>query len=257
MKRYKKNYELKNQAKDWMEGKYGGAIRILALSYIISWLVRLTINGVAGNTMASVYAMTGSRSAATAVSFLFDGVLIVAGILLGVMNAGITLYFLNIASGQQPLVKDLFYGFRNDSKKALIISAALTLCQTVCLWPGQYLSQNFLSTREARWMVYALVATVIGLCVYVPVVLGISLSFYLMLDFPQNSGKETLMLCWRLMRGNRKRLFLLELGFLPLMLLCLLSFGIGFLWLEPHMRMTYTCFFLDMMNPAQASPSSH
>ena len=70
-----------------------------------------------------------------------------------------------------------------------------------------------------------------------------------MLDFPQNSGKETLKLCWRLMRGNRKRLFLLELGFLPLLLLCLLSFGIGFLWLEPYMHMTYTCFFLDMMNP--------
>ena len=44
------------------------------------------------------------------------------------------------------------------------------------------------------------------------------------------------------------RLFLLELGFLPPMLLCVLSLGIGFLWLEPYMQMTYTYFFLDLMN---------
>ena len=53
------------------------------------------------------------------------------------------------------------------------------------------------------------------------------------------------------MKGNRKRLFLLELSFLPLMLLCILSFGIGFLWLEPYMQMTYTHFFLDLMNPRE------
>ena len=82
--------------------------------------------------------------------------------------------------------------------------------------------------------------------------MGIGLSFYLMLDFPQNSGKETLSLCWRLMKGHRSRLFLLELGFLPLMLLCILSFGIGFLWLQPYMQMTYACFFLDLMNPKSA-----
>lgn len=251
MKQYMKNFELKNQAKDRLEGRYGGAIRILCLSYLISWLTRLVINNVASNTMASVYSMTGSRNAATAVSVLFDGVLLFAGVILGVMNAGITLYFLNIAIGQQPFAKDLFYGFKNDSKKALVISAALSLCQAVCLWPGQYLLQNFLSIREARWIGYALVAMAIGLCVYVPISLGISMSFYLMLDFPQNSGQETLKLCWRLMKGHRKRLFLLELGFLPLMLLCILSFGVGFLWLEPYMQMTYTCFFLDMMNPRQ------
>lgn len=249
MKQYMKNYELKNLAKDRLEGRYGGAIRVLCLSYLISWLTRLVINNVAGNTMASVYSMTSSRNAAIAVSVFFNGLLLLATVILGVMNAGITLYFLNLASGQQPVVKDLFYGFRNDSKKALGISAALTLCHAVCLWPSQYLFQHFLEAQEARWIMYALIALAIGLCVYVPISLGISLSFYLMLDFPQNSGKETLKLCWRLMLGNRKRLFLLELGFLPLLLLCLLSFGIGFLWLEPYMHMTYTCFFLDMMNP--------
>lgn len=251
MKQYKKNYEIKNAAKDRLEGKYGGAILILLLNVIISWITRLLINNVATTTMNSVYAMSGSMNAALTVSFLFDGLLLVANIILGVMQAGITLYFLSIACNQQPFTKNLFYGFRNDSKKALVISAAMTVCQAVCLWPGQYMSQNFLSTRDGKWVLPALAATVIGLCIYIPVSLGIAMSFYLMLDFPQNSGKESLQLCWRLMKGNRKRLFLLELSFLPLMLLCVLSFGIGFLWLEPYMQMTYTYFFLDLMNPKE------
>lgn len=249
MKQYKKNYELKNAARDRLEGKYKGAISIMFLSFVISWFARLVVNSVANSTMRSVYAMSGSVSAARAVTIVFDVVLLAANILLGVMNAGIALYFLNIACGQQPFTRDLFYGFKNDSKRALVVSAAVTLCNTVCLGPGQYLSQNFLNTRDAKWMLPALLATAVGLCVYVPISLGLAMSFFLMLDFPEKSGKETLKLCWRLMKGNRKRLFLLELSFLPLMLLCLLSFGIGFLWLEPFMQMTYTYFFLDLMNP--------
>ena len=253
MKQYKKNFELKNTAKDKLEGKYGGAMLILLLSTAISWMTRLIINTVAGSTMNSVYTMTNSTSAATAVSFLFDGLLLLAGILLGVMNAGITLYYLNIACGQPFLVRDIFYGYKTDSKRILIVSAAMAIFQAVCLWPGQYLLQQYLSNKSLTWLLYALIATVAGLCVYVPVSLGIAMSYYLLLDFPQNSGKETLQLCWRIMKGQRGRLFCLELSFLPLMLLCILSFGIGFLWLEPYMQLTYTYFFLDLMNPKEIS----
>lgn len=249
MKQYKKIYEIRNMAKDKMESKYGGAILITFLSALLSGMVRLSINSVCTNTMNTVYGMTGSTGAARGISILFDVLLAAAGILMGVMNAGIALYFLNLACGQAASLRDLFYGFRTDSKKFLVISAAIVLCQTICLWPGQYLLQNYLSTHDAKWVLYALAAAGVGLCFYVPISLGIALSFYLILDFPQNSGRETLSLCWRMMRGHRGRLFQLELGFLPLMLLCILSFGVGFLWLEPYMQMSYACFFLDLMNP--------
>lgn len=252
MGQYQKNDALKNLAKDKLEGKYMGAIGILLLADLLSWAVRLSINSTGRSSMNHIYALTASGAAATAISFLFDALLLSADILLGVTEAGITLYFLNLASGQTASVQDLFYGFRTDSKKYLAISAAMTVTQAVCLWPGEYLGQNYFTARDPKWLLYALGATAVGLCVYVPIMLGISMSFYLALDFPQHSGKETLLLCWRRMKGHRKRLFFLELGFLPLMLLCVLSFGIGFLWLHPYMRMVYTCFFLDWMNPEQS-----
>lgn len=251
MKQYKKSYELKNAAKDKLEGKYGGAILIFLLSALISGAMRLFINIIASATMNSVYALTGSVGAVTAISFVFDAILLFAGILMGVMNVGIALYFLNLACGQPGRVGNLFYGFQTDSKKALIVTGAIILCQTVCLWPSQYLLQNYLNTRQESWLLYGAAALIVGLCVYIPISLGITMSLYLMLDFPQNSGGKTLALCWRVMKGHRRRLFCLELSFLPLMLLSVLSFGIGFLWLYPYMQMTYTCFFLDLMNPRQ------
>jgi hypothetical protein len=249
MKQYKKIYELKNTAKDKLEGKYGGAVLILLLSALMSGILRLSISSVAGATMSTVYSMTGSLNTVTALSFVFDALLLLATILLGVMNAGIALYFLNMACGQPFSIGNLFYGYQGESKKTLLITAAMVLLQAVCLWPGQYLAQNYLNTGDVKWIGYAFLACGLGLCLYLPVSLGISMSFYLMLDFPQNPGGKTLSLCWRMMKGHKRRLFRLELSFLPLMLLCVLSFGIGFLWLNPYMQMTYTCFFLDLMNP--------
>ena len=248
MTRYKQNYELKNAAKDKLDGKYTGAILILVLSSLISNAVTLLIDSIGTTTLDSVRQISGA--AYVIIFVVFNLLLLLADIICAIMDVGITLYFLNIACRRPPSTRDLFYGFQNDSKKSLIITAAIVLCRLVCLWPFQQLAQTLLRTRELKWLLYAGIALVIGLCIYVTVFLGIALSYYLLLDFPQISAKETLALSWRTMRGQRRRLFLLEMSFLPLMLLCILSFGIGFLWLRPYMQMTYTCFFLDLMNPA-------
>lgn len=253
MKQYKKTYELKNIAKDRLDGKYANAILIFFLNALIAGAVHLFVSTVASTTVNTIYFSTGSESASTAVSLLFDLILLAANIVLCVMNAGITLYFLNVACGQQFMIRDLFYGYRTDSAKVLIIAGAMVLCQAICLWPGQYLAQNYLTDREPLWLFYGALALGVGLCIYIPVSLGIGMSFYLMLDFPQYSARQVLSLCWRMMKGQRLRLFRLELSFLPLLFLCVLSFGIGFLWVNPYMQMTYTYFFLDLMNPKETS----
>lgn len=253
MTQYKQNFELKNAAKDKLDGKYTGAILILVLSSLISNTATLLIDSIGTTTLNTIRQLSGSGAAYVIIFVVFNALLVLANIICTVMEVGITLYFLNIACNRPLSVRDLFYGFQNDSKKSLAIATAIVLCRLVCIWPFQYLAQNLLRTRDIKWLLYSGIALVIGICIYITISLGIALSFYLLLDFPQNSAKETLALCWRTMRGHRRRLFFLEMSFLPLVLLCLLSFGIGFLWLEPYMQTTYACFFLDLMNPS-ASP---
>ncbi len=256
MTRYKQNYELKNAAKDKLDGKYTGAVLILVLSSLISNIVTLLIDSVGTATLDTVGRLSGSGTAQTVILIIFNTLLALANVICAVMEVGIALYFLNIACCRPLSVRDLFYGFQNDSRKSLTIAVAIVLCRLVCLWPFQYLAQNLLRTRDLKWLLYAGIAFVIGLSIYVTVSLGIALSFYLMLDFPQYSARDTLVLSWRIMRGQRRRLFILEISFLPLTLLCILSFGIGFLWLKPYMQMTYACFFLDLMNPASDNNNS-
>lgn len=249
MKQYRKNYQLKNAAKDRLDGRYGGAVLLTLLQLIITGAVSMLINRASATAQASVYAGSGSGMALRLTALAFDLLLTGANIICAVLNAGAALYFLNLACGQPLSVSDLFYGFRQDSRKALTIAAAQVLCRVVPLLPGQYLLQHALNTGSALWYLAAAAALLAGLCIYVPVSLGLFLSFYLMFDFPEYSGKETLALSWRIMKGQRSRLFWLQLSFLPLILLGILSFGIGFLWLEPYMQLTYTQFFLNLMNP--------
>ena len=251
MKQYKKPYELKNLAKDQLQGKYGSAVLILFLYSLITGSVSLLINMVANMTTATAYAMTGSVSTITVINILFEVIHLAAAIVMGILQAGITLFFLNIACNQPYAAGNLFYGFKNDSGKALVLSGAVGLCNAICLYPSQYCMSAYLQARDPKMLYATFLTMAIGFCVYIPISLGLSQVFYLMLDYPDRTAKETLALTFRVMKGNKGRLFFLQLSFLPMMILCVLSFGIGFLWLNPYMQMTYTCFFLDMMNPAE------
>lgn len=252
MKQYKKPYELKNLAKDKLQGKYGAAVLILFLYSLITNGTTLFISMLANMTSATVYALTGSSSAVTVMTIVFELINLTAVIILGILQAGITLFFLNIACGQPYATGNMFYGFKRDSGKALILSAAVGLCNAVCLYPSQYCLSAYLNNRNSQMLYIACILMLIGFCVYIPISLSLSQVFYLMLDYPDRTARDTLALSFQVMRGNRERLFYLQLSFLPMIILCICSLGIGFLWLNPYMQMTYTYFFLDIMNPAES-----
>ncbi len=253
MNGYQKFYQLKNDAKNSLEGKYGNAIGVLVTGTLITNLVISWITGIVGGVSASALEVTGSQAAYIFAEILAQAVVLAASILLGVLNAGIALFYLNASCGQPCSVNNLFYGFSKDNKKCLYLSSVLAISQTICLLPYQYLFARVPKvTSEAELtsaLLFAGIALLVGGIVYLPISMGLGLVFFFMLDFPTLSAKETLTLCWNKMKGQKFRLFRLNLSFLPLMLLCILSFGIGFLWLRPYMQMTYAKFYLNLMAP--------
>ena len=250
MKQYAKSYELKNKAKDKLGGKYGSAILVTFLGMLIPGAVRMFVNLLFSPFMPSVTAIGNPSSLIP--SYIFAILLsLVLSIVLGIFDVGITLFFLNMSCGQPYSVRDLFYGFRNDWRKALTLSGIVAFISAVCLFPYQYMMDYFLLTRQETWLYGAAIAMVIGYCIYIPVTLNLSLVYYLMLDFPDKGAGEILKLSIQFMRGHKKRLFYIQMSFIPLMLLCVCTLYIGFLWLMPYMYMTETCFFLDIMNPKE------
>ena len=244
MKQYKKCYELKNTAKDKLDGKYFLAVTVCFMSVVVEYAVSLLMGEVLPNPIRS----TGVSVPAYVVNGIFS---LVLSWILGVMRLGTSLFFLNIACGHPYKLSDLFYGYKHDSSRALIVSGVYTLLSAVCQMPGQYLAEAFFLTYDRSLAIAGIAAAIIGLCILLPVLAGISLSFYLLLDFPNKTAWEVLTLSFRIMNGHKRRWLYMTLSFLPLMILCVLSVYIGFLWLMPYMQMTYACFFLDIMNPKE------
>lgn len=237
MNHYKSSTELKNLAKDKLTGKYGSAILVIFLVHVITFVV--------SNIISMVIPAT------TAGFFLNLVVTLAVSAILGVFNAGTALFFLNAACGQPYSLNNLLYGFREQTNKCLAISSVLALVSFVCLTPYQIFTTFYLHTLSLNWMMAALLSMAVGMVIYVPISLALSQSFYLILDYPSLTAMETLKMSIRVMKGHKGRLFYIQVSFLPLMLLCVFTCCIGFLWVIPYMQMTSTFFFLDLMNPAK------
>lgn len=77
--------------------------------------------------------------------------------------------------------------------------------------------------------------------------LSYSLTFYILSDNPSLSAIEALNKSKVMMNGNKLKLFNLYLRLFLLFLLCLLTFGIGLLWLIPYKNVVMAAFYDDLI----------
>jgi uncharacterized membrane protein len=75
---------------------------------------------------------------------------------------------------------------------------------------------------------------------------GYSMAFFLLIDNPEIGISEALRNSKEMMYGYKGKLFMLNLSFIGWMFLCILSFGIGFLWLQPYMMTSMVLFYEDL-----------
>lgn len=248
MKQFQSRAELKNTAKDMLTGKYGaailmfilkGSLTIFLLSMTLSFDMQLAV-------LFQAFTQSADSPLATVISQL---IALLASIFLNIFNVGIFYFFLNAACGQPFSAANLFYGFKQDFGRSFIISGVLVLLNKICFLPREIMMELFLKNGSLDTLLISklLIAFVIGLIIYIPLSLGLSQCYFLMLDFPRHGAGKIIKLSFQVMKGQKLRLFCLQLSFLPLILLSLLSFGIGMLWLTPYMNMVYTLFFLDLM----------
>ena len=238
MKRYQSNAELKDLAKEKLSGRFGNAIFALII-------VSMVTRAVSGTTAAFIPVGGWIWNIA---SILFTAVI---SAFLGILQTGIAYYFLNVACNMEYSYSNLFYGVQVNAEKSVKVSIVHVALETICTLPFQILMLIFIQSFDFKYLLFAYVAMFIGYAVMAPFSLAISQSYYLLLDFPDSSAKEVIETSIRIMKGHKWRLFKLELSFLPLQLVCVLSLGIGNIWLNPYLRMTHTLFFLDLMNPGR------
>jgi len=148
-------------------------------------------------------------------------------IITGPMMLGQVRYFIGLRRGFNPPLGVIFDGFK-------LFSSALVLNLLMVLF-------------ILLWSLLLIIPGIIA-------ALKFSQAFYIMNDNPGIKPMDALRQSKEMMYGYKGRLFMLYLSFIGWALLCVLTFGIGFLWLIPYIQLSAANFYEELRNINTAVP---
>ena len=86
--------------------------------------------------------------------------------------------------------------------------------------------------------------------------LSYAMTFFILADDDTVGPRQAISKSKEMMTGNRWKLFCLTCRFWGWSLLCVLTCGIGFIWLFPYMAISMAKFYDDLLQDSSAIPLS-
>lgn len=225
--------ELKKMARMALNGKWKKAV-------LFSLLTMLITGGLSAITTVfdSPTTLTGS--------IIYWAASIIVALISGLFSAGSAYFYLNICRGREFSYSDLFAAFRMSPDRFLI-SSLITSCVSLISTLPVYL---WTPTSEAELITYSLIVSLsalIGSIASLIISLFFALSHYLLVDFQELGAIDSLRMSAYLMKGNKGRYFYITLSFMGWVFLSIFTLGIGLLWIEPYMNMTFVYFYENVL----------
>lgn len=163
------------------------------------------------------------------------------------LSVGVTCMNMNIARGKKPALGMVFHAFKNHPDRFLLVGILLTVLTVLAAIPAGIGMVLFYVLEIHVALAIGLVALcLLGIFLIVFVQLQYALTVYIMLDHPQMGVMEALRTSRRQIGGHRGRLLYQFFSFIGLHALCILSIGIGYLWVLPYQFQTTANFYLDI-----------
>lgn len=149
----------------------------------------------------------------------------------------------SIAQHKKVEMKDLFFYVKNMPDRYIVarfILFGLTLFGILPIVGGILL----LYFRKA--IIPSLVFIIVGIIITLLITLTYDLLFFVLMENPDFSIKDAFMHMKQLMKGHLGTYFYLQLSFLGMVLLVVLSFGLAILWVQPYITQTVTLFYYEL-----------
>jgi uncharacterized membrane protein len=178
---------------------------------------------------------------------------IVSLLVTGPFMLGLALFFLDLSRGRPTQIGRLFEGFQQFGRA---LGAYLLMILFIFLWAipfiigmvamvltGAQTAASQTAPQLPAWGVPVL------FLLYIPVIVAMlrySMVFYALADNPVCGAMESIRRSTLMMKGNKAKLFLLGLRFIGWGILCMLTLGIGFLWLMPYVSTSIARFYDDV-----------
>jgi uncharacterized membrane protein len=173
-----------------------------------NWLMAILVFVVVG-IISAVISLIPDATISSIVSF----------VILSPITFGIYAYYLQLIRGQQPKLETIFSGFQKFGTTLL-----LNLLMTIFV---------------LLWTLLLIIPGIIASFRY-------AMAWYILHDNPEIRAIDAIRQSKAMMQGYKGQLFLLYLSFIGWFILCILSFGIGFLWLLPYIQSSSSAFYENL-----------
>ncbi len=140
-------------------------------------------------------------------------------IIVGPLAVGIAIFSLSISRNQEASLGQLFLGF---SKFGICLAAYLLVALFTFLWTLLLIIPGIIAA------------------------ISYSMTFFIIADENSIGAMEAIDKSKKMMDGNKWKYFCLGLRFIGWAILCILTLGIGFLWLAPYVQVTMAKFYDDV-----------
>ena len=139
----------------------------------------------------------------------------------GPMLVGVSMFSLSLSRGENARLEQIFEGFKNYGT---VLGAYLLMVLFIFLW-----------------VLLLIIPGIIAAIAY-------SQTFYILAEDDTIGSMDALKKSKEMMDGYKWKYFCLGLRFIGWALLCILTLGIGFLWLSPYIQISYAKFYEDLKN---------
>jgi len=146
----------------------------------------------------------------------------VALVITGPMNVGLAVFSLSLSRRQDARLEQLFAGFER--------------------FGTNFIAYLLYSVFVFLWFLLLIIPGIIAMLSY-------SQTFYILAEDKNIGAYDAIMKSKDMMNGYRWKYFCLGLRFIGWWILCILTFGIGFLWLMPYMSVSCARFYDDVSDP--------
>ena len=216
------NSELRAQARERLEGKWGTFVLMTFLMLVIQTI--LQIPGYIG----SLLEILSPENVLASLSF--SNISNILSLLALPLSWGLTVSLLRNHREESVDLENLFDGFRGGRYTRVFCALFLVNLFT------------FL------WALLLIIPGIMKAFSY-------ALTPYIIMDEPELTARQAITRSCEIMQGRRWKLFCLYLSFIGWGILSLLTFGIGFLWLVPYMNASIAAFYEDARAEYEAENS--
>lgn len=269
--------ETKRSAKVALSGNYGKALLVSLIPAMIAGGLGFGSNFFSGflrifeETAAEAEYVSDAEAAAILLGSL--GLIMVIWIIAVAVSfvmtvlqsnllTGTAKFYLNMATGNSNfgfsnLFSQFARGFMKPFALDLIMGLKITLWFMIGYIPGVIMVipavlffQNSYNLLGGICIFIAVVLILVGLILAVIASLRYSMAYFALAENRDFGPLDAIRHSKELMSGNKANYVLLNLSFIGWILLSCLTFGVGFIFLEPYLNATITVFYCDISGKA-------